>query len=143
VAAVSTGAEGRPHKLKLAPVRGFRKRKIARGAPRWLAPGSEVVTDGLGCWRVLGEGTCTYRPVRTGSGPRGIVLSDKALCLGTRAVNYGSRSWARDIEGGRWRYEHGRPRSFRFAKIGNAWHVPEDNVAIVQSGTRDETWTHN
>ena len=25
-------------------------------AAQWLAPGSEVVTDGLGCWRVLGEG---------------------------------------------------------------------------------------
>ena len=70
VAAVSTGAEGRPRKLKLAPVRGFRKREIARGAAQWLAPGSTVVTDGLGCWRVLGERTYTHRPVRTGSGPK-------------------------------------------------------------------------
>ena len=35
VAAVSTNAEGRPRKLKLAPVRGFRKREIAPGAG-WL-----------------------------------------------------------------------------------------------------------
>ncbi len=70
VAAVSTGPKGRPRKLKLVPVRGFRKREIARGAPRWLAPGSEVVTDGLGCWRVLGEGPCSHRPVLTGSGPK-------------------------------------------------------------------------
>ena len=56
VAVVSTGCEGRPRKVKLAPVRGFRKREIARSAARRLAPGSEVVTDGLGCWRVLGEG---------------------------------------------------------------------------------------
>ena len=70
VAAVSTGPEGRPRKLKLAPVRGFRKREIARGAEHWLAPGSTVVTDGLGCWGVLGEGTYNHRSVRTGSGPK-------------------------------------------------------------------------
>ena len=70
VAAVSTGPEGRPRKLKLAPVRGFRKREIARGAAQWLAPGSTVVTDGLGCWCVLGEGAYNHRPVRTGSGPK-------------------------------------------------------------------------
>ena len=49
VAAVSTSPEGRPRKLKLAPVKGFRKREIARGAKHWLAPGAAVVTDGLGC----------------------------------------------------------------------------------------------
>ena len=38
VAAVSTSPEGRPGKLKLAPVKGFRKREIARGAKHWLAP---------------------------------------------------------------------------------------------------------
>ena len=60
----------RSRKVKLAPVRGFRKREIARGAPRWLAPGSEVVTDGFGCWRALGEGAYAHRPVHTGSGPK-------------------------------------------------------------------------
>ena len=48
VAAVSTSPEGRPRNVKLAPVKGFRKREIARGAKRWLTPGAEVVTDGLG-----------------------------------------------------------------------------------------------
>ena len=49
VAAVSTSPEGRPRKVKLVPVKGFRKREIARGAKRWLAPGSEVLTDSLRC----------------------------------------------------------------------------------------------
>ena len=40
VAAVSTSAEGAPRKVKLAPVSGFRKREIARGAKRWLALGT-------------------------------------------------------------------------------------------------------
>ena len=70
VAAVSTSPEGRPCKAKLAPVRGFRKREIARGAARWLAPGSAVVTDGLGCWSVLGEGACSHQAIRTGSGAK-------------------------------------------------------------------------
>ena len=70
VAAVSTGPGGRPRKFELAQVRGLRKREIARGAEQWLAPGSAVVTDGLGCWRVLGEGAYSHRPVRTGSGPK-------------------------------------------------------------------------
>ena len=70
VAAVSTSPEGRPRKLKLAPVKGFRKREIARGAKHWLAPGAAVVTDGLGCWSALDEAACSHRAIRTGSGRR-------------------------------------------------------------------------
>ena len=68
VAAVSTSPEGRPRKLKLAPVKGFRKREIARGAKHWLAPGAAVVTDGLGCWSALDEAACSHQAIRTGSG---------------------------------------------------------------------------
>ena len=68
VAAVSTGPEGRPRKLKLAPVKGFRKREIARGAKRWLAPGSEVLTDGLHCWNALDGIADSHHAIRTGSG---------------------------------------------------------------------------
>ena len=68
VAAVSTSPEGRPRKLKLAPVKGFRKREIARGAKHWLAPGAAVMTDGLGCWSALEEAACSHQAIRTGSG---------------------------------------------------------------------------
>ena len=68
VAAVSTSPEGRPRKLKLAPVKGFRKCEIARGAKHWLAPGAAVVTDGLGCWSALDEAACSHQAIRTGSG---------------------------------------------------------------------------
>ena len=68
VAAVSTSPEGRPRKLKLAPVKGFRKREIARGAKHWLAPGAAVVTDGLGCWSALEEAACSHQAIRTWSG---------------------------------------------------------------------------
>ena len=62
------GPEGRPRKLKLVPVKGFRKREIARGAKHWLAPGAAVVTDGLGCWSALDEIACSHQAIRTGSG---------------------------------------------------------------------------
>ena len=49
-------------------VKGFRKREIARGAKRWLAPGSEVLTDGLRCWNALDGVVGSHRAIRTGSG---------------------------------------------------------------------------
>ena len=68
MAAVSTSPEGRPRKVKLVPVKGFRKREIARGAKRWLAPGSEVLTDCLRCWNALDGVVGSHRAIRTGSG---------------------------------------------------------------------------
>ena len=68
MAAISTNPEGRPRKLKLVPVKGFRKREIARGAKHWLAAGAAVVTDGLGCWSALDEIACSHQAIRTGSG---------------------------------------------------------------------------
>ena len=64
VAAVSTSPEGRPRKLKLAPVKGFRKREIARGAKHWLAPGAAVVTDGLAGRRSQGDSNDRLRQAR-------------------------------------------------------------------------------
>ena len=68
VAAVSTSPEGRPRKVKLVPVKGFRKREIARGAKRWRAPGSEVLTDGLRCWNALDGVVGSHRAIRTPGG---------------------------------------------------------------------------
>ena len=59
---------GRAPKVKLVPLKGFRKREIARGAKRWLAPGSEVLTDGLRCWNALDGVVGSHRAIRTGSG---------------------------------------------------------------------------
>ena len=69
VAAVSTSPEGRPRKLKLVPVKGFRKREIARGAKHWLAPGAAVVTDGD--WAAGAhskKSPAAIKAIRTGSG---------------------------------------------------------------------------
>ena len=54
--------------VKLAPVKGCRKRGIARGARGRLAPGTEVVTAALGCWSALDGIAASRRAIRTGSG---------------------------------------------------------------------------
>ena len=89
VAAVSTSPEGRPRKLKLAPVKGFRKREIAK---HWLAPGTAVVTDGLGCWSALEEAACSHQaPHRVGptGGPHGAIQMGKHDARPSRARSPG------------------------------------------------------
>ena len=57
-----------PAQAEAGACQGFPKREIARGAKHWLAPGTAVVTDGLGCWSALDEITCSQQAIRTGSG---------------------------------------------------------------------------
>jgi transposase-like protein len=68
VAAVSTSEECRPRKLKLLPVKGFRKKEVAKLAKAHLEPDARVVTDGLGCWRALADAGHAHRAIATGSG---------------------------------------------------------------------------
>ena len=68
VAAVETTAERRPRKLKLLPVKGFRKREVEKLAREHLLIGSNVVSDGLSCWPAVAKAGCRHFPMRTGSG---------------------------------------------------------------------------
>src|SRR5215208_6701562 len=70
VAAVSTGDERRPRKIKLLPVRGFRKREIRRLVGEHLTSGSRLVTDGLSCWTAATEAGLAHTAMATGSGKR-------------------------------------------------------------------------
>jgi DNA-directed RNA polymerase subunit RPC12/RpoP len=70
VATVETTAERKPRRLRLTVVKGFRKKEIATLAKRDLAPGSNVVTDGLSCWTAVEQAGCSHFPMVTGSGPR-------------------------------------------------------------------------
>jgi hypothetical protein len=47
VAAVSTSGDRRPRKIKLLPVKGFRKKEVKRLVSEHLASTSRLVTDGL------------------------------------------------------------------------------------------------
>ncbi len=50
VAAVSTSDDRRPRKIKLLPVKGFRKKEVKKLVAKHLASTSRLVTDGLRCW---------------------------------------------------------------------------------------------
>ena len=51
-------------------VKGFRKKKVEKLAKRDLAPGSNVVSDGLSCWPAVEKAGCSHAPIVTGSGKR-------------------------------------------------------------------------
>lgn len=70
VAAVSTTDDRRPRKIKLLPVKGFRKKEVRKLVAEHLASGSRLVTDGLGCWTVAAEAGLDHTAMVTGSGRR-------------------------------------------------------------------------
>ena len=70
VAAVSTNDERRPRKIKLLPVKGFRKREVERLVSEHLASTSRLVTDGLSCWTAAAEAGLGHTAIVTGSGRR-------------------------------------------------------------------------
>jgi transposase-like protein len=61
VAAVSLDAKGRPLYAKLSRVSGFTSEAIAKWAKRSLRPGSDVLSDGLGCFAAVTTAGCTHR----------------------------------------------------------------------------------
>jgi transposase-like protein len=75
VAAVETTQDGRPVKIQLRRVRGFRQREIARFAKSCLAPGSDVVSDGLWCFKGVTEAACRHSTIVTGGGRKSAQLS--------------------------------------------------------------------
>jgi len=68
VAAVETTPDGKPVRLKLRRVNGFRRSEIASLATRMLDPKCTVVSDGLGCFNGVVDAGCTHQPIVTGSG---------------------------------------------------------------------------
>ena len=70
VAAVETTPQGKPIRLKLRRVKGFRRAEIATLATRNFDPVSTVVSDGLRCFTGVGSAGCVHQPIITGSGRR-------------------------------------------------------------------------
>jgi len=70
VAAVSTTDDRRPRKIKLLPVKGFRKGEIKKLVAEHLASTSRLVTDGLRCWTAATEAGLEHTAMVTGSGKR-------------------------------------------------------------------------
>src|SRR4051794_37272400 len=76
VAAVETTAERKPRRLRLTVVKGFRRQEIEKLAKRDLAPGSNVVSDGLSCWPAVAKAGCCHFPPTAPPG-RGGSLRDR------------------------------------------------------------------
>ena len=68
VAAVETTPDGKPVRLKLRRVNGFRRSEIASLATRMFDPKCTVVSDGLACFTGVVDAGCTHQPIITGSG---------------------------------------------------------------------------
>ena len=68
VAAVETNGEGRPLRMKLTVVEGFRTTDIAAWAQHHPGAGTEVVSDGLACFHGVTAAGCAHEKVVVGSG---------------------------------------------------------------------------
>jgi hypothetical protein len=70
VAAVETDPEGRPLRMKMHRVNGFRTRDLRRWSRRHLAAGTQVCSDGLACFSAVEAAGCRHDSVVM-SGPEG------------------------------------------------------------------------
>lgn len=68
IAAVETTAERKPRRIKLLPVKGFRKKEVEKLAKSSFAAGANSVSDGLSCWRAVATAGCDHFPLKTGHG---------------------------------------------------------------------------
>ena len=68
VAAVETDAKGNPCRTVLSPVQAFSQEHIYAWARRYLMPSTLVVSDGLDCFRAVGDAGCTHQPEVVGAG---------------------------------------------------------------------------
>lgn len=69
VAAVEIDEDGRPRKMRLTRVVGFRRDAIAKWAARHIQPDSVVTSDGLACFSGVADAGCEHWYVVTGGGP--------------------------------------------------------------------------
>jgi len=68
VAAVETDREGRPSRIKLTRVKGFRTTEMTQWSRRHLTAGSTVISDGLACFNAVTEAGCLHDRIVCGGG---------------------------------------------------------------------------
>lgn len=66
VAALSFDECGHPLHIKLSPVPGFTSKAIADWAKTNLAPGCDVLSDGLACFAAVAEADCQHQAIIVG-----------------------------------------------------------------------------
>lgn len=68
VAAIQCNWKGHPIAMRMDALPGFRKQVVSAWAKRHLAPGTAVVSDGLGCFPGVVDAGCTHVAIATGGG---------------------------------------------------------------------------
>lgn len=74
VAAVATTEAGRPVRMKLHRVKGFRQKEIKRWSQQQIVKSSQVVTDGLGAFKGLDDAGIGHEAIVTGGGLQSVGL---------------------------------------------------------------------
>jgi hypothetical protein len=67
VKTVQTDEEGHPQRVQLRRVSGFTRAEVHRYAQLAITPGSQVVSDGLGCFRAFESPVYTHERIITGT----------------------------------------------------------------------------
>lgn len=72
LAAVETTEDGRPLRMKMHKVKGFRKQQVKHWCQEQIQAGSHVVTDGLGAFQGLDEAGLDHEVFVTGGGKKSV-----------------------------------------------------------------------
>lgn len=70
VAAVAVTEDGKPDRILLRRVPGFRKSAIGKLACKALDPDAKVISDGLTCFTAVKKAGCTHTQIITGGGAK-------------------------------------------------------------------------
>ncbi len=68
LAAVQTTEDGRPMRIKLSVVKGFRKTEVSAWSQKHLTPGSTEISEGLACFSAVTRACCLHDPIVCGGG---------------------------------------------------------------------------
>ncbi len=93
--------QGKPIRLKLRRVKGFRRAEITALATRNFNPASTIVSDGLRCFAGVSNAGCIRQPITTGSGRQAALAGDtrpagRCRCIST-CCNFKSPSHKRKL----------------------------------------------
>jgi hypothetical protein len=75
VAAVACSNDGRPLRMRMTPIKGFSSQAIGKWARSHLAADSEVLSDGLYCFRAIAA-VCPHYSITTGGGPASVEMPE-------------------------------------------------------------------
>lgn len=76
IAAVATSDEGHPLNMPFTRVRSFSLKAVGDWAAVHVAPGSHVISDGLGCFKAIGRAWYDHTAIISGGGPDSVKIPE-------------------------------------------------------------------